>query len=110
MEKLIGYCGLNCRECEAYRATVDDDNGLRERVAKHWSELNGVEITPEMINCLGCRAEGVKTPFCEFMCPVRKCAEGRGIANCSRCAEFGRCEIIAEFIRVNPKVLENLKG
>ena len=50
MKKLIAYCGLDCEKCDARKATLGNDNALREKVAKLWSELNGVEITPEMIN------------------------------------------------------------
>ena len=74
MNKLIAYCGLDCEKCEARIATVNQDESLREKVAKKWSELNGVEITPAMINCVGCRVDGVKTPYCESLCPVRQCA------------------------------------
>ena len=62
MKEFIAYCGLNCETCEARMATMNNDDTLRKKVAKLWSELNGVEITPEMINCAGCRIEGVKTP------------------------------------------------
>ena len=71
MNKYIAYCGLDCETCEARIATVNDDNEMREKVAKLWSELNGVEISPEMINCVGCRIDGVKTPFCDSICPIR---------------------------------------
>ena len=54
MKQYIAYCGLDCESCEARRATLNDDNSLRRKVAKEWYELNGVEITPEMINCVGC--------------------------------------------------------
>ena len=50
MNMYIAYCGLNCETCEARLATANDDADLRQKVAKLWSELNGVEITPEMIN------------------------------------------------------------
>ena len=60
-------------------ATVNNDDDLRIKVAKEWSELNSVEITPEMINCAGCRIEGVKTPFCDSLCPIRQCALGRDV-------------------------------
>ena len=65
MKEFIAYCGLNCETCEARMATMNNDDTLRKKVAKLWSELNGVEITPEMINCVGCRIDGVKTPYCE---------------------------------------------
>ena len=65
MKEFIACCGLNCETCEARMATMNNDDTLRKKVAKLWSELNGVEITPEMINCVGCRIDGVKTPYCE---------------------------------------------
>ena len=68
---MIAPCGLDCETCEARLATVNDDNELRSKVAREWSELNSVEITPEMINCSGCRIDGVKTPYCDSLCPIR---------------------------------------
>lgn len=92
MRDLIAYCGLDCETCEARIATLNDNRTLREKVAKEWSELNGVEITPEMINCLGCRVEGVKTPYCESICPIRQCALEKGVETCMDCAEIKTCE------------------
>ena len=65
MKDMIAYCGLDCETCDAYRATINDDQALRERTAKKWAELNNAPILPEHINCEGCRADGVKTVFCE---------------------------------------------
>ena len=53
MKDMIGYCGLDCAACDAYLATVHDDQTLREKTAKLWSELNQAAILPEHINCLG---------------------------------------------------------
>ena len=57
MNPYIAYCGLDCESCQARIATVNNDDALRQTVAKKWSELNGIEITPEMIRCEGCRVE-----------------------------------------------------
>ena len=62
MKNFIAFCGLDCETCQARIATIQNDDGLREKVARLWSDLNGVEITPEMINCSGCRIPGVKYP------------------------------------------------
>ena len=51
--QLIGCCGLDCEKCDARVATVTNDNALREKTAALWTKLNGVTITPEMINCTG---------------------------------------------------------
>ena len=40
MKDMIGYCGLDCKKCDAYLATVNDDQALREKTAKLWAELN----------------------------------------------------------------------
>ena len=73
MNQLIGCCGLNCETCDARIATLTNDNALREKTATLWTKLNGVTITPEMINCTGCCIEGAKTPFCDKLCPVHNC-------------------------------------
>ena len=44
------YCGLDCEKCDAYIATVNDDQALREKTAKSWAELNKAPILPEHIN------------------------------------------------------------
>ena len=53
MNQLIGCCGLDCEKCDARIATVTDDDALREKTAALWTKLNGVTISPEMINCTG---------------------------------------------------------
>lgn len=53
MNQLIGCCGLDCEKCDARIATVTDDDALREKTAALWTKLNGLTITPEMINCTG---------------------------------------------------------
>ena len=110
MKTMIAYCGLDCEKCDAYIATVRDDRELREKTAKLWSELNGAEITPEMIHCEGCRADGVKTPYCESLCPVRQCALSRNLETCGSCAEMEKCEKVGAITGNNPEALSNLKS
>ena len=47
MNELIACCGLDCEKCDARIATVTNDEALREKTAALWSQLNGVEITPD---------------------------------------------------------------
>ena len=108
MNRYIAYCGLNCETCEARLATVQNDNALRAKVAKLWSELNGVEITPEMIRCEGCRINGVKTPFCDALCQIRQCALGKGVETCAGCAEVQTCEKAAMILGNNEEARRNL--
>lgn len=110
MKDMIGCCGLDCEKCDAYIATISDDNALREKTAKLWPELNNAPILPEHINCEGCRKNGVKTVFCESLCNIRQCALKKGVSTCGDCSELETCSIIGEIISNNPDVLKNLKG
>ncbi len=110
MKEYIAYCGLDCEACEARIATIQNDDALRQKVAEEWSALNGVTITPEMINCVGCRIDGVKTPYCESLCPIRQCALGRGMETCGGCADMDACEKVGMILNNNPDARCRLKG
>lgn len=110
MNKLIAYCGLDCEICDARIATLHNDDKLREKTAELWSKLNGAEITPEMINCTGCRSDGAKTPFCNALCPIRKCAVKMGGNTCADCNKMDRCETLGIITANNAQALENLKS
>ena len=109
MKELIGYCGLDCEKCDAYLATVNDDEALREKTAKLWAKLNNAPILPEHINCEGCRVNGAKTVFCEHLCEIRKCALEKGVSTCGDCSELENCAAIGAIFENNPSALENLK-
>ena len=94
MKTMIGFCGLDCETCDAYLATIRDDDALREKTAKLWSEMNQTEIRPEWINCEGCRADGMKTFFCTNQCEIRKCALGKGFSTCGDCAGMADCKTV----------------
>ena len=110
MKQLIAYCGLDCEKCQAYIATVNNDDALRKEVAAKWSEWNKADITPEMINCLGCRVDGVKTPYCASLCPIRQCALGRQFGTCGDCPDMDGCGKLSPITGNNPAALKNLKG
>ena len=110
MDKMIAYCGLNCEKCDAYLATLHDDQALREKTAKLWSELNHVEILPEHINCQGCRVDGMKTVFCDQLCGIRQCALKKDVETCGGCQDWENCETVSMVIGNNPEARNNLKG
>lgn len=76
--QLIGCCGLNCEACDARIATITNDNTLREKTAALWTRLNGVTITPDMITCTGCRAEGAKNAVLRQALPRTYLRPGKG--------------------------------
>lgn len=110
MKELIAHCGLDCEKCDARIATVNHDNALRERTAKLWSKMNHVSITAEMINCMGCRTDGVKTPSCDSICEIRKCALKKGFDTCGECMELKNCKVVEPVLKNNPEAAENLKS
>lgn len=109
MKEMIGYCGLDCEKCDAYLATVNDDQALREKTAKLWAELNDAPILPEHINCQGCRVDGIKTVFCDSMCEIRQCALKKSVTTCGDCPELENCRTMGEVLSNNSEILENLK-
>lgn len=110
MKKLIAYCGLDCERCDARIATLNNDDALRGKVAKLWSEMNGIEITADMINCEGCRSDGIKTPYCDGLCPIRQCALNKSYETCGSCCDLETCKTVGMVISNNAEALSNLKN
>jgi hypothetical protein len=96
MNKNTAYCGLNCRECNAYIATMNDDDELRTSVAKKWDSPDYL-VSKEDINCIGCRIEpGAHFKWCGS-CAVRKCASERGVETCAHCDDYV-CSTLKEWL------------
>ena len=109
MRDLSGYCGLDCETCDAYLATLHDDQALREKTAALWAELNQAPILPEHIHCEGCRMDGAKTVYCEHLCEIRRCALQKGLATCGGCPDLETCPIVGRIFASNPAALDNLR-
>ena len=107
MTNLNAYCGLKCAGCPAYIATQNNDEALRAKTAAEWTVKHNHPFTPEMINCTGCKSDGVKIAFCSF-CEVRKCATEKGLEGCKFCGELKTCKIIGGFIEMFPEMKANL--
>lgn len=106
---MIAFCGLDCEKCDAYVATKNNDQALRKKTAKLWSELNNAPILPEHINCEGCRMDGTKTVFCSTLCIIRKCATDKGFETCGDCLEKYTCPKVAPVWQSNPQAKRNLE-
>ena len=102
MKQLIACCGLDCESCDARIATVKNDNELREKTAQKWSAMNNApEITAATINCMGCRADGVKFAYCSVYCEI--CFNTWG-----DCDELDSCQIVGAVLQHAPGARENL--
>ena len=105
---MIAFCGLDCEKCDAFIATKNNDQALREKTAKLWAELNNAPILPEHINCDGCRTNGRKTVFCESLCTIRQCARKKGVTTCGDCPLMDDCATLQAVISNNPEAQKNL--
>jgi hypothetical protein len=110
-KKIISYCGIDCSACPAYVATQNDDDALRAKTARMWSELYKAERKVEDISCDGCpRDSGRLFAYCGA-CEVRKCAREKKVATCAVCLEYS-CARLDAFCALMPKaraLLENLR-
>lgn len=107
MTKIIGVCGITCGECPAYAATQADDDEMRKKTAEEWSKMFNADIKAENINCDGCMPDvGKKFHHCTE-CEIRLCGIGRGLENCSQCAEYA-CSKLEEFFGMVPGAKETL--
>ena len=110
MEKLIACCGLDCSTCDARIATIADDDVLRAQTAEKWGVQYGAAgILPEMINCTGCREEGVKFSHCAE-CEIRNCVHSKGFETCADCDKLEDCALLVDLHKFVPEALENLKS
>ncbi len=117
--ELVGYCGLYCGDCFAHNGVIADlAKDLRKelraaRFADTAEVLASVPIFkafagyPQCYDVLGaivrfrckraCRGGGG-----DPRCPIRLCCEGKNLAGCWLCDEFGACAKL--------RVLERLHG
>jgi hypothetical protein len=110
MEKKISCCGLNCVTCDARIATINNNDELRKTTAEKWQiAYHASDITAEMINCTGCREEGVKFNHC-LVCEIRNCVKARGFTTCADCIEMETCVIVGGVHKHVPEAILNLKN
>jgi hypothetical protein len=108
-EKMTAYCGIPCTECDTYVATQNEDDKERSAVAEQWSKRFKMNVTPEDINCDGCKSEGGALFKSCAMCEIRKCGMTRGIDNCAHCDEYA-CEKLDQFLQMMPDIKQLLEG
>ncbi len=102
MENLIAVCGLDCKECEAFIATQKNDLEMKKEIADKWSKLFNTSLSPENINCVGCRVEGNHIGYCS-MCEVRKCGFSKNMQSCALCNEYPECNTLNNFLNSAPE-------
>ncbi|MBN1410708.1 MAG: DUF3795 domain-containing protein [Spirochaetales bacterium] len=107
--RIIAKCGLDCMECGAYKATIDNSDDLRKKTAGEWSAMFNADIDWKTINCLGCQQKNKGKLFSHcLVCGIRTCAVERGYATCADCPDFG-CDKVSEIWRHAPGSKTNLE-
>jgi hypothetical protein len=96
MSEMIAYCGLDCVECRAFKATQAKDYELKRQIAKHWSDQGEIKFKPEDIDCNGCKSDTI-SGFCRKICKIRPCAQERQVKTCAHCDNYP-CDILKEFL------------
>ncbi len=108
MNLAIASCGLDCTKCNAYIASMTNDDALRIKTAEIWTKEFNFPFKAEEIDCHGCHAtDGVQIGHCS-QCGIRACAYGKGYKTCAECAEFSGCAKLEEFVSKVPGTRENL--
>jgi hypothetical protein len=94
---MLGYCGINCDECPAYKGTVNTDVGLLEKVAGSYGD--GAFSAPDWV-CLGCTpANQVFLAKDCATCGIRACATERKVQNCAACDTYESCQMPKDLIK-----------
>ena len=106
-DEKISFCGIICSQCEAYIATLNNDDDLRKETAEKWSKTYNGDIKPEHVNCRGCTStEEPLFSHCK-VCEFRLCGIEKGVENCAHCNEYP-CEKLANFQAHVPGVKDTL--
>jgi hypothetical protein len=107
--RIIAYCGLDCSQCDGYRATQAGDVAAKEQVAARWRmEYNNPHVDAVYVTCDGCTAaDGRLGGHCSE-CDIRICGTSRGLGTCADCAGFETCEKLARFFGFVPAARETL--
>ncbi len=88
MKKIIACCGVDCRACDAFIATRDNNDALRSATAERWSRQLGLPVAPDYINCDGCQqTDGRYLEYCGI-CGIRTCCLEKKIDTCAQCDEY----------------------
>lgn len=100
VKEQIGYCGLWCGSCAVGNGAINRlSRRLRQMVAgygiKSWGPkdvnydelITGLSKLEAEIDCKGC-CKGGGNEACE----IRKCAQGKKIADCLECRDRAECE------------------
>ena len=106
MNKYLSACGLDCPDCECYKATLSGDLAQKQDIAERWSKNYQASLTVDDIHCEGCMSSGRKFSWCD-KCPIRVCVVENGYQSCAECDSFP-CQTNAFLYEHVPAAKENI--
>lgn len=89
---MLAPCGIDCAACDIYQAAQDP--AAAERLAERWRANGHANAEAGWFRCQGCRGDRTLC-WCDD-CHIFTCAEEKGVANCSQCADFP-CQPLQEW-------------
>ncbi len=109
MKEIISFCGLDCSACDAFQATISNDEQRLAETARLWADQFKIEVKPEDVKCDGCRSGSSRlSSYCRA-CEIRQCGTGKALENCAHCAEFA-CEKLEKVLKMAPEAAQRLEG
>lgn len=107
MNEMIAYCGLDCSECDAFRATQAEDMEQKKKIAERWSNDLKTVFTPDDVTCDGCKTSRI-SGWCQKICRIRPCAIGMEVKTCAHCDSYS-CNTLDVFLLDEPDAKINLQ-
>lgn len=68
---MTGYCGINCKTCPCYQASLHDNILEKMNLAIQWSKLFKRTFLPREMSCKGCKQDEVIFTNCKA-CTIRQ--------------------------------------
>jgi hypothetical protein len=105
---MVGYCGIDCLECTAYKSTLKGDEKGLEHMVEKFGPKGGTLL--DWV-CLGCSPHNqhLLAKYC-YTCKVRLCATAKGVSNCAECETFEQCATLQDFIKTESEALARTMG
>jgi hypothetical protein len=113
MNEIISCCGLICRTCPIYLASVETDVKIKEKMIRDIIEAcklhYGTEYKYEEINdCDGCKSGSGRLFFGCKDCRIRECVNKKEIDNCAYCKEYP-CSKLLNFFKLDEEAKTRLE-
>lgn len=106
MNEWQAFCRIDCRSCELYILTLNNDLDGKKLLAEKWGEKYKTALSIKDMSCNGCKSN-IIFKMCES-CDIKKCCKTRNIESCAECNDY-QCERISKFYLYQEQNKTNVK-